>query len=78
MMFLGIHDPMRTYPASAKVSDGIKRYREKFGSDPEIVLASCEDAADLATEGFDALPVRAVTFVSRYTFYIGIEDTEAA
>ena len=71
-MFLGWYDPDKKRPATDKLADAIERYAEKFGSDPEICLTSAADAAELA--GKTDLPVRAVTFISRHTFYVGVED----
>jgi hypothetical protein len=78
-MFLGWYDPDKKVTATAKLTEAVDRFREKFpGTEPEVCLTSCADAADLEREGFDALPVRPVTFIGRWTYYVGIEDTEAA
>lgn len=72
MMFLGWYDPDKKFPAERKLAEAIDRYVEKFGSEPAICLTSAADAAEL--EGKTAFPVRAVTFISRYTYYVGVED----
>lgn len=71
-MFLGWYDPDKKRPAAEKLAEAIERYEEKFGSVPEVCLTSAADAAELA--GKADLPVRAVTFISRHTFYVGVED----
>ena len=71
-MFLGWYDPDKKRPATEKLAEAVERYAEKFGSEPEICLTSAADAAELA--GKTDLPVRAVTFISRHTFYVGVED----
>lgn len=71
-MFLGWYDPDTRFPVERKLSEAIERYVEKFGSEPEICLTSAADAA--ALEGKTTIPVRAVSFVSRHTFYVGVED----
>ena len=73
--FLGWYDPDPKYPTIKKLADAVERYSEKFGSDPEICLTSAADAAEL--EGKTDFPVRPVTFISRYTFYVGVEDQAA-
>jgi hypothetical protein len=71
-MFLGWYDPDKRFPAERKLAEAIERYVEKFGEEPAICLTSAADAAEL--EGKTEFPVRAVTFISRYTFYVGVED----
>lgn len=71
-MFLGWYDPDKKRPAAEKLADAVERYAEKFGSKPEICLTSAADAAELS--GSTDLPVRAVTFISRHTYYVGVED----
>ena len=75
-MFLGWYDPDKRFTAERKLADAVERYAEKFGSEPEICLTSAADAAELA--GKTELPVRAVTFISRHTFYVGVEDAPDA
>ena len=72
MMFLGWYDPDKRFPAERKLAEAIERYTQKFGGEPEICLTSAADAAEL--EGKTTFPVRAVTFISRYTYYVGVED----
>ncbi|MBA2518684.1 MAG: hypothetical protein H0V24_03380 [Chloroflexia bacterium] len=79
-MFLGWYDPDRKKPARQKVLEGIERYVEKFGAEPELVLTSELDAAELLSPAkktqlpAPALPVRTVAYIPRWTFYIGSED----
>jgi hypothetical protein len=73
-MFLGWYDPDKKRPVPDKLAEAVERYVEKFGSDPEICLTSAADAA--ALDGQTDLPVRAVTFISRHTFYVGVEEPE--
>jgi hypothetical protein len=79
-MFLGWYDPDRKKPARQKVAEGIERYIEKFGVEPDVVLTSETDAAELITPPkrtqlpAPSLPVRTVHFIPRWTFYIGSED----
>lgn len=80
MMFLGWYDPDRKKPARQKVAEGIERYVEKFGSEPELVLTGEIDAEEILHPGKKVrlpaleLPVRIVDFIPRWTFYIGTED----
>jgi hypothetical protein len=71
-MFLGWYDPDRKRPAAQKLAEAVERYVEKFGDEPSLCLTSAADAAEL--DGKTELPVRAVTFISRYTYYVGVED----
>lgn len=79
-MFLGWYDPDRKKSARQKVAEGIERYIEKFGAAPAVVLTSELDATELRTPAkktglpAPALPVRAVAYIPRWTFYIGRED----
>lgn len=73
-MFLGWYDPDKKRPASEKVAEAIARYREKFGSDPETCLTGPANAAELDGAGLP-IPVRAVSFISRHTFYVGVEES---
>jgi hypothetical protein len=71
-MFLGWYDPDKKRPAVEKLAEAVERYVEKFGSEPMVCLTSAADAAELS--GATKMPVRAVSFISRYTFYVGVED----
>jgi hypothetical protein len=74
-MFLGWYDPDKKKPARRKLEDAVERYVEKFGGEPITCLASSVDAEELATDGkAPAIDVRAVAFVPRFTFYVGIDD----
>ncbi len=86
-MFLGWYDPDKKKPASEKLSEAIERYVEKFGVAPEVCLTGPVDAAELAAVAAPAakrakkgqakrptLPVRAVSYIPRWTFYVGVED----
>jgi hypothetical protein len=70
-MYLAIYDPDKKVPAITKLTEAIERYREKFGSEPVECLTSYVDAKALT----DApIPVRGVSFISRFTYYVGTED----
>jgi hypothetical protein len=70
-MYLAMYDPDKKVPAITKLTEAIDRYREKFGREPVECLTSYVDAAELA----DApIPVRPVSFISRFTYYVGVED----
>lgn len=79
-MFLGWYDPDRKKPAQQKVAEAIERYVEKFGSEPELVLTSETDAAELLSPPKKSpipaptLPVRTVSYIPRWTFYVGSEE----
>lgn len=78
-MFLGWYDPDKKRPAREKLRDAIERYIEKFGSEPATCLTSEADAAELAADKkVPDLPVKAVAFIPRHTFYVGVEDEPAA
>ncbi|MGH2558213.1 MAG: hypothetical protein ACRDJH_04045 [Thermomicrobiales bacterium] len=75
-MFLGWYDPDKKKPARIKVENAVERYVEKFGGVPETCLASSVDAEELAGDGkAPDLVVRAVNFLPRFTFYVGIDDS---
>jgi hypothetical protein len=85
-MFLGWYDPDRKKPARRKVAEGIERYQEKFGITPDVILTNQIEAEELATPPKRTqrdepptpnLPVRAVPYIPRWTFYIGIEADDA-
>ena len=77
-MFLGWYDPDKKKPAREKLAEAIERYVEKFGAAPETCLTSAADAAELtADRKAPDLPVRGVTFIPRFTFYVGVEDAPA-
>lgn len=75
-MFLGWYDPDKKWPARAKLADAVARYIEKFGIQPEVCLTNVTDAAELATdqEAPDLL-VRGVSYIPRFTFYVGVDDS---
>jgi hypothetical protein len=75
-MFLGWYDPDKRKSAATKLAEAVERYVEKFGSAPALCLTSSLDAVDLA--GKTELPVRAVSYIGRYTFYVGVEDAVSA
>ncbi|HEY7029925.1 MAG TPA: hypothetical protein VH482_01295 [Thermomicrobiales bacterium] len=77
-MFLGWYDPDKKKPARLKVEEAIERYVEKFGGDPVACLTSVADAAELSADGkTPELIVKGVTFIPRFTFYVGVEDEPA-
>ena len=74
-MFLGWYDPDKKKPARHKVEAAVERYVEKFGGDPLACLTSVADAAELAADAkAPELVVKGVTFIPRFTFYVGVED----
>ncbi len=77
-MFLGWYDPDKKYPARAKLAEAIERYVEKFGAQPEVCLTNVADAAELAADqGAPNLLIRGVSYIPRFTFYVGVEDAPA-
>jgi hypothetical protein len=74
-MFLGWYDPDKKKPAPQKLAEAIERYVEKFGHAPAACLTNPTDAAELAAaKPAPAVAVRAVGYIPRWTFYVGIED----
>ena len=74
-MFLGWYDPDKKKPAHQKVAEGIERYVEKFGAAPITCLTNPIDAAELnGAKQPPVVAVRAVDYIPRWTFYIGVED----
>ena len=73
-MFLGWYDPDKRKAATTKLAEAVERYVEKFGADPQLCLTSATDAIELT--GQTDLPVRAVSFIGRYTYYVGVEETQ--
>jgi hypothetical protein len=74
-MFLGWQDTDRKKSPERKVIDALERYHEKFGMEPEAVLANVEDAPALEKLAETRrLQLRGVTFVPKSTYYVGIED----
>jgi hypothetical protein len=77
-MFLGWYDPDKKKPAREKLTEAIERYVEKFGAAPVACLTNPADAEELAADKkAPKLPVRAVSYIPRWTFYVGIEDEPA-
>jgi hypothetical protein len=78
-MFLGWYDADKKKPARTKVEEAIERYVEKFGGDPETILTSVVDADELTGDGkAPHLAVKGMTFIPRFTFYVGVEDEPVA
>jgi hypothetical protein len=78
-MFLGWYDPDKKYPTRAKLVDALDRYAEKFGTAAEVCLTNPADAAELAGDPkAPVLPVRAVAYIPRFTYYVGVEDPPVA
>lgn len=74
-MFLGWYDPDKKWPARAKLSEAVERYVEKFGTRPEVCLTNVTDAAELAADQeAPDLMVRGVSYIPRFTFYVGVDD----
>lgn len=77
-MFLGWYDPDKKKPARLKQAEAIERYGEKFGAVPDACLTSPTDAAELAADGkAPDLVVRAVGYIPRWTYYVGVDDEPA-
>ena len=77
-MFLGWYDPDKKRPARDKLADAIERYAEKFGAAPVTCLTSVADAEELAADKkAPSLPVRGVSYIPRWTFYVGVDDESA-
>jgi hypothetical protein len=77
-MFLGWYDPDKKKPARQKLEEAVERYVEKFGHAPATCLTNPADAAELS-EGkpLPAVAVRAVSYIPRWTYYVGVEDEPA-
>ncbi len=74
-MFLGWYDPDKKCPARLKLADAVERYVEKFGAQPEVCLTNVTDAAELAADAeAPDLLVRGVSYIPRFTFYVGVDD----
>lgn len=74
-MFLGWYDPDKKKPARLKLAEAMERYAEKFGGNPIACLTSVADAAELTADTVAlTLDVKGVTFIPRFTFYVGVED----
>lgn len=77
-MFLGWYDPDKKKPARRKLDEAIGRYAAKFGAAPEVCLVGPVEAAELAADPkAPTLPVQAVGYIPRWTFYVGVEDAPA-
>ncbi len=82
-MYLGWYDPDKKKPARQKLAEAVERYVEKFGDAPELCLTSPADKADLDAPSRQfpeppALPVEAVAYIPRWTFYVGSPDVAVA
>lgn len=82
-MFLGIYDADKKRRVEVKLNDAIKRYIEKFGSEPTLCLTNHQEAMELANAGWHGVDVpdveiRSVGYVPRHTFYIGVPDEVAS
>lgn len=79
-MFLGWYDPDKTTPTRAKIENAIARYRTKFAGEPTTVILNPIHASEVP-EGWPVLTggavveVRAVAFIPRNTFYVGVDET---
>lgn len=65
-MFLGWYDPDKKLAAIDKYQDARSRYVQRFGVEPEMVLASPEDADDLRTAD-PGLDVQSAVYIPRHT-----------
>jgi hypothetical protein len=66
------YDPDRRRPLADKVAEAARRYREKFGRDPEVVVVNPAEV-----EGGLSLRVLGRSFVRPGHFIIGILGREA-
>lgn len=73
-MYLGMYYPEKNAIPLLCLEDAINRYREKFGSEPDLCLTAPAHAEALATNTL--LPVRGVSFIGKGTYYVGKEDTD--
>jgi len=74
-MFLGWYDPDKKKPARQKLSEAVERYEEKFGAAPVTCLTNTTEATELAADAAtSALDIRAVAYIPRHTFYVGVDD----
>lgn len=71
-MFVGWYDPDKRKLAETKLAEAVTRYVEKFGGNPTTCLTSKIDA--LAIGHVDGIKVRAVSYIPRYTYYVGVEE----
>lgn len=58
-----------------KLTDAIGAYKDKYGRDPLICLASQQDATAIASHSRrPEITLRSAHFISANTFYLGAED----
>ncbi len=74
-MFLMWFDPDKRRATHLKVEDAVEVFKEKFDEIPALCLVNEIEATELAN-GSTAppLPVRAVSYIPRYMFYVGDFD----
>lgn len=78
-MYLGWYDANKKKPARQKLAEAIERHIEKFGVEPKICLTSSTEASELlADKKAPSIAVRSEPFMPRWTFYVGVEDEQAA
>lgn len=74
-MFLGWYDAEKKKPARRKVAEAVERYIEKFGAAPATCLTSLAEAEELAADKkAPDLTIQGVSYIPRYTFYVGESD----
>ena len=83
MTYLGWYDTDKRRLPAAKLGDAVARYRAKFGGEPAVCLCHPTEAAELASQAWHGadvpdLEIRAATFIPRFTFYVGIDDSGEA
>lgn len=72
-MYLAWYDPDRKRALHLKLDDACAAYTEKFGHEPSLVLLSQSDLDELKRERLQAkVELKAVPFLSRNTYYIGL------
>lgn len=71
-MFLIWYDNDRKRALTDKVRAAAERYRERFGSAPEVVLLNPTDAAE--QDRLAGLIVRPTVLVSPNHLYVGVDD----
>lgn len=72
-MYLAWYDPDRKRALHLKLDDACAAYTVKFGHEPSLVLLCQGDLDELKRDRLRAnVELKAVPFLSRNTFYIGL------
>jgi hypothetical protein len=78
-MYLAWYDPDRKRALHLKLDDACAAYTEKFGHEPSLVLLCQGDLDELKRDRLQArVELKAVPFLSRNTFYVGLISNIAA